>query len=66
MIQEEDVFRNLEVEHKDRAMNSQVYILNTANGKYVAKINLNSFLLLIFCFVLSFVSGIRFLFLNYK
>lgn len=34
----DDMLENLEVKKRDRAMNSKVFIINTANGKYVAKI----------------------------
>ena len=34
----EDVFKRLHMESRDRAMNSKVYIVETANGKYVVKI----------------------------
>lgn len=34
----DDMLENLEVKKRDRAMNSKVFIVNTANGKYVVKI----------------------------
>jgi len=32
-----DIFKNMQIELKDRAMNSKVFIVSTPNGKYIAK-----------------------------
>ena len=38
IFQMQDIFRNLNIEKKDRAMNSKVLIINTVNGRYVVKL----------------------------